>query len=74
VLFASLAVVASLVAMVVLVIVEVLVPDGSLPGPVELWRSWRARVARSRRYLQILRIAVYRTMPRRFCGQQPGLC
>jgi ubiquinone biosynthesis protein len=70
-LFASLAVVvASLVAMVMLVIAEVLVPDGSLPGPVELWRSWRARVARSRRYLQILRIAVRHGLARFLRGRR----
>ena len=49
---------ASLLAMIVLVIAEVIVPDGSIPGPVELWRGWRTRLARSRRYSQILRIAV----------------
>ncbi len=48
---------ASLVAMIVLVIGEVLVPDGSLPGPIELWRGWRSRMVRARRYSQIVRIA-----------------
>ncbi len=48
---------ASLLAMAVLVVAEVVVPEGSLPGPVELWRGWRLRVARTRRYTQILRIA-----------------
>ncbi|GAB3436955.1 AarF/UbiB family protein [Phycicoccus ginsengisoli] len=47
----------SLVAMVLLVLAEVLVPEGSLPGPVELWRGWRGRVERARRYGQITRIA-----------------
>lgn len=45
------------VAMVMIVVAEVLVPDGSLPGPVDLWRSWRSRQSRSGRYLEILRIA-----------------
>jgi ubiquinone biosynthesis protein len=49
---------ASLLAMVVLVIAEVVVPDGSLPGPVELWRGSRARAVRTRRYAQVLRIAL----------------
>ena len=61
---------ASLVAMVVLVIAEVLVPEGSLPGPVELWRSSRARLARTRRYLQILRILVRHGLARFLRGQR----
>lgn len=47
----------SLLAMVLLVLAEVLVPEGSLPGPVELWRGWQGRVERARRYGQITRIA-----------------
>jgi len=47
----------SLAAMTVVVVAEVVLPDGSVPGPVELWRGSRARLARSRRYAQILRIA-----------------
>jgi ubiquinone biosynthesis protein len=47
----------SLLAMVLLVLAEVLVPEGSLPGPVELWRGWRGRLDRTRRYAQITRIA-----------------
>jgi ubiquinone biosynthesis protein len=47
---------AFVVAMVLLVIAEVLVPDGSVPGPLDLWRSWRARLNRSGRYVEILRI------------------
>jgi hypothetical protein len=61
---------ASLVAMVVLVIAEVLVPEGSLPGPVELWRSSRARLACTRRYLQILRILVRHGLARFLRGQR----
>jgi ubiquinone biosynthesis protein len=61
---------ASLVAMVVLVIAEVLLPEGSLPGPVELWRSWHARVARTRRYVQILRILVRHGLARFLRGQR----
>ena len=47
----------SLLAMVLLVTAEVLVPEGSLPGPMELWRGWRGRTERAKRYTQILRIA-----------------
>jgi ubiquinone biosynthesis protein len=46
------------VAMVFLVVAEALVPSGSLPGPLELRRILRGRVARTRRYSQISRIAV----------------
>jgi ubiquinone biosynthesis protein len=49
---------ALLVAMTFLVIAEALVPSGSLPGPLELRRQLRGRIARARRYAQISRIAV----------------
>ncbi|TDE98909.1 AarF/ABC1/UbiB kinase family protein [Occultella glacieicola] len=45
-----------IMAMAILVIIEALVPDGSLPGPLELWRSGRTRLSRTRRYLHILRV------------------
>ena len=61
---------ASLIAMVVLVVAEAIVPDGSLPGPVELWHGWRNRVARTRRYSQILRIAVRHGLGRFLRGQR----
>src|SRR3954447_6407070 len=41
------------VAMVVLVVVEALVPSGSLPGPVALLRATPRGVRRARRYLRI---------------------
>ncbi|MBA3309647.1 MAG: AarF/ABC1/UbiB kinase family protein [Nocardioidaceae bacterium] len=63
---------ASVIAMVCLVIAEVIVPDGSLPGPVELWRSWRSRLARTRRYTQVLRIALRHGLGRFFRGQRHG--
>jgi ubiquinone biosynthesis protein len=50
---------ALVVAMVFLVVGEALVPSGSLPGPLELRRALRGRVARTRRYSQISRIAVH---------------
>ena len=49
-LFFSAVAISALLAMVVLVILEVLLPTGSLPGPVELWRGTLRRVARARRY------------------------
>jgi ubiquinone biosynthesis protein len=49
---------ALLVAMVFLVVAEALAPTGSLPGPLELRRGLRGRIARARRYSQISRIAV----------------
>ncbi|MBA2444303.1 MAG: AarF/ABC1/UbiB kinase family protein, partial [Nocardioidaceae bacterium] len=63
---------ASVIAMVCLVIAEVIVPDGSLPGPVELWRSWRSRLARTRRYAQVLRIALRHGLGRFLRGQRHG--
>ncbi len=53
---ALLVVFAVLLAMLLLVVAEMLVPDGSLPGPVELWRGWRSRWHRGRRYAQIVGI------------------
>jgi ubiquinone biosynthesis protein len=47
-----------IVAMIVIVAAEVLVPSGTGPGPVEVIRGVRSAVARSRRYWQISRIAV----------------
>jgi ubiquinone biosynthesis protein len=47
-----------IVAMIVVVAAEVLVPSGTGPGPVEVVRGARRAVARSRRYWQISRIAV----------------
>jgi ubiquinone biosynthesis protein len=49
---------AVLVAMVVLVLAEVLVPSGSLPGPVPLVRSLPRRWRRFRRYAEIVRLLV----------------
>ncbi|MFC7547889.1 ABC1 kinase family protein [Plantactinospora sp. GCM10030261] len=62
---------ACLLAMIVLVIAEVIVPDGSLPGPVELVHGWRARLARTRRYSQIVGIAVRHGLGRFLRGRRP---
>ena len=48
----------AVIAMIILVIAEVLLPTGSVPGPLELVRGVRGRVRRTRRYLAITRIAV----------------
>lgn len=48
----------SLLAMILVVLAEVLVPDGSLPSPLELWRGSRSRLRRARRYGQVVRIAL----------------
>ncbi|TDD13878.1 ABC1 kinase family protein [Nonomuraea diastatica] len=47
-----------LIPMVILVLAEALVPPGSVPGPLELFRSVRGRISRARRYSQITRIAI----------------
>lgn len=59
----------SLLAMVLLVVAEVLVPEGSIPGPVELWRGWRGRMERAKRYAQILRIAARHGLARFLRGR-----
>src|SRR5262245_7769135 len=46
------------VAMILLVVAEALVPSGMVPQPLEVIRGTRQAVARSRRYGQISRIAV----------------
>ena len=61
---------ASLIAMIVLVIAEVILPDGSLPGPIELWRGGRSQVTRTRRYWQILRIALRHGLGRFLRGRR----
>jgi ubiquinone biosynthesis protein len=60
---------ATVAAMVLLVLAELLVPTGTLPGPIELSRSWRARYRRMHRYLQIVRIAVRHGLGRFLRGQ-----
>jgi ubiquinone biosynthesis protein len=47
-----------IVAMIFIVAAEVLVPSGSVPQPVEMIRGAQRSLARSRRYMQISRIAV----------------
>ncbi|MDP9867009.1 MULTISPECIES: ABC1 kinase family protein [Streptosporangium] len=72
--FLILAVVCTLLGgMVFLVIAEALVPPGSLPGPLELIRGLRGRVARSRRYLQITRILVRHGLGPYLRGRDPDL-
>ena len=51
-------VVAALLAMSAVVILEVLLPTGSLPGPLEAWKGARRRIARTRRYSTIVRIVL----------------
>ena len=66
-------IVSALLAMVVLVILEVLLPAGSMPGPMEMWRGTRRRVARARRYSTIVRIALRHGLGRFLRGRpQPG--
>ena len=60
---------ALLAAMIFLVLAEVLVPAGSVPAPYEWWRLTRARAARTRRYGQIVRIAVRHGLGRALRGR-----
>jgi len=53
-------VIALLVGMVFLVISEALVPSGSVPGPLYVFRGLRRWAGRARRYLEISRILVRR--------------
>lgn len=54
--------IALLIAMLVLVIFEALVPSGTMPGPLYLIRGLHKRARRVRRYSQIGRILVRRGM------------
>ncbi|SNT58870.1 ubiquinone biosynthesis protein [Asanoa hainanensis] len=66
-------VISALLAMAALVILEVLLPTGSMPGPVELWRGTRRRVGRTRRYATIVRIALRHGLGRFLRGRPaPG--
>ncbi|MFC3737910.1 ABC1 kinase family protein [Paractinoplanes deccanensis] len=66
-------VVAALLAMAALVVLEVLLPTGSLPGPVEAWKGARRRIERTRRYSTILRIALRHGLGRFLRGRPlPG--
>ncbi|WP_163541497.1 ABC1 kinase family protein [Occultella kanbiaonis] len=58
-----------IVAMAILVVIEALVPTGSLPGPLELRRSARARLSRTRRYLHILRVVAKHGLSRFLRGR-----
>lgn len=67
-----LAVFAVVLAMLLLVIAEMIVPDGSMPGPVELWRGWRSRLARGRRYTQIVGLVTKHGLSRFLRGRRPA--
>lgn len=62
----------AVIAMIILVIAEVLVPTGSVPGPLELVRGVRGRVRRTRRYAAITRIAVRHGLGPYLRGRTPG--
>ena len=62
--------IATVAAMLLLVIAEILVPTGSAPGPLELVRTWRAGAARGRRYTAIVRIAIRHGLGRFLRGSQ----
>lgn len=66
-----LAVFTLIIAMFALAVLEMLLPDGTLPGPVTAWRSLRGRLRRTRRYLRILRIVVRHGLVRFLRGGAP---
>ena len=60
-----------IIAMFALAVLEMLLPDGTLPGPVTAWRSLRGRLRRTRRYLRILRIIARHGLVRFLRGGAP---
>ncbi|MFI1995387.1 ABC1 kinase family protein [Actinoplanes sp. NPDC020271] len=64
--------ISALIAMVFVVVLEVLLPAGTLPGPVETWRNTRRRIDRARRYSTIVRIALRHGLGRFLRGQGQG--
>lgn len=65
---------ATLLAMVLLVLAEVLVPSGSLPGPIALVRSLPGRRSRAERFAAITRILLRRGLAAYvFTRQRPDL-
>jgi ubiquinone biosynthesis protein len=59
------------VAMIFIVVAEVLVPSGAIPGPVEVIRGTPRAFARWRRYAQITRIAVRHGLGPYLRGRRP---
>ncbi|HVV20497.1 MAG TPA: hypothetical protein VHF06_13750 [Pseudonocardiaceae bacterium] len=64
----------------VLVILEAVLPTGTVPGPATLWRKWRSQRRRTRRYAVIVGIAArhglgrfFRAGPRSPSRTDPGL-
>ncbi|MEU1879504.1 AarF/UbiB family protein [Streptosporangium sp. NPDC020072] len=45
------------IGLIVLVLLELFVPTGTLPAPSAFLRGWKARRSRARRYTQVVRIA-----------------
>ncbi|GII62600.1 ubiquinone biosynthesis protein UbiB [Sphaerisporangium krabiense] len=64
---------ALLAAMTFLAIAEALVPTGSVPGPIELARSLRGRVVRSRRYFAIVGVLVRHGLGPYLRGRSPDV-
>ena len=60
-----------ILAMFALAVLEMLLPNGTLPGPVTAWRSLRGRLRRTRRYLRILRIIARHGLVRFLRGGAP---
>ena len=64
--------VALLAGMAFLVVAEVFVPSGSLPGPFSVAQGLRRRFARTRRYSQISSILVRRGLAPYLRGRRPS--
>ncbi|HEY0807923.1 MAG TPA: AarF/UbiB family protein, partial [Pseudonocardiaceae bacterium] len=55
------------------VILEAILPTGTVPGPATLWQSWRRQRRRARRYTLIVGIALRHGLGRFFRPGDPGL-
>ncbi|GHH68353.1 ubiquinone biosynthesis protein UbiB [Streptosporangium violaceochromogenes] len=58
------------IGLIILVLLELFVPTGTLPSPSRFLRSWKARRSRARRYAQVMRIAAKHGLSGYFGGRR----